>query len=175
MPLHARSGRVAFPRTNVVPARPAFVEAEGADARRAVRRALVRRRVADMVQSVLQKQLMELNGMEMREKEGNADWSQESLSAGLSGGASTAENVIASSVRAQAPPHQYHNKFPSSPSEQIPMACPIYSPICSWSQKNRVSFRELPSVAGRWRCGACESVASLLQPTLCGTIQRLHR
>lgn len=47
--LHGRSGSVAFPRTKVVLATAARLVAEGALARRAERRAELRRRVADIV------------------------------------------------------------------------------------------------------------------------------
>jgi len=50
--IHARSGRVALPRTKVVPANPALIELDGAAARRAERRAPVRRSVVDMMDAI---------------------------------------------------------------------------------------------------------------------------
>ena len=47
--IQARSGKVAFPRTKVVPAMPARAGVEGAAARRAERTAVVRRSVEFMI------------------------------------------------------------------------------------------------------------------------------
>lgn len=50
--IHGRSGSVALPRVKVVPAMAARLVAAGPEERRAVRRALLRRRVVDMIAAV---------------------------------------------------------------------------------------------------------------------------